>query len=140
MYLSLEKLRFKDEFEYEILSNDIADIKVPTLLLQPFIENALLHGLMHKEGLKILSIEFTMDNDVLTCSIRDNGVGRARAKEIQKRQGNHESFALNAIQKRLTLLNQKDSYTCGFVIKDLEENGQPSGTEILVTLPYKQLY
>lgn len=140
VYLSLEKLRFKEEFEYRIGSNGISDIKVPTLLVQPFIENALIHGLMHKEGLKTLDIEFKMEANVLTCSIRDNGVGRARSKEIQQRQGNHESFALGAIEKRLSILNRQTEYACGFVINDLMEDGRACGTEVIVSLPYKNLY
>ena len=140
VYLSLEKLRFKEEFEYTIEANNIGDIKVPSLLIQPFIENALIHGLIHKEGLKTLSIEFNMQNEKLTCSIRDNGIGRARSKEIQTRQGNHESFALNAIEQRLAILNRQNDYACGFVIVDLEENGQSTGTEVVVTLPYKHLF
>lgn len=140
VYLSLEHLRFKEDFEYTIESNGILDIKLPTLLIQPFIENALVHGLIHKEGLKRLWIEFNLTDGLLTCSIRDNGIGRAKAKEIKERQGSHESFALNAIEKRLAILNQNKEYACGFVFHDLMENGEPSGTEVIVTLPYKQLY
>lgn len=140
VYLSLEQLRFKEDFEYSINVNEISDIKLPTLLIQPFIENALVHGLIHKEGLKRLSIQFALNDGELSCSIRDNGIGRTKAKEIQKRQGNHESFALNAIEKRLSILNQQMDYECGFVIHDLMENGEAIGTEVVVTLPYKQLY
>ena len=140
VYLSLEKLRFKEDFEYSIKSNDITDVKVPSLLVQPFIENALIHGLIHKEGVKRLLITFELKEEKLTCIIRDNGIGRTRAKEIQNRQGNHDSFALKAIEKRLSILNEQNDQQSSFVINDLMENGIVAGTEVILTLPFRHLY
>ncbi len=141
VYLSLEKLRFKEEFEYSVDLGPVKDISVPSLLIQPFIENALLHGLIHKTGVKRLDIKFDMTEN-LVCTIRDNGIGRRKAQEIQERQkGFHESFALEAITKRLDLLNLQSGVNSGsFIINDLYENDQPVGTEVVLTMPYKRLY
>ena len=87
VYLKLEQLRFGDEFKFNIETNGIDGIKVPSLIVQPFLENSLKHGLMHKEGQKELSLEFKLDKE-LTCIITDNGVGRTESARIQERRGN----------------------------------------------------
>jgi hypothetical protein len=141
VYLSLEKLRFAEDFEYSIQYNGHKDIDVPSLLIQPFIENALVHGLIHKKGLKKLEIQFAL-TDKLTCTITDNGVGRARGEEIRKRQkGDHESFALSAIQQRLEILNQQVGEEIGqYTIVDLFDEETPIGTQVEVTIPYRSQF
>lgn len=138
VYLSLEKLRFKEEFEYSISYDGGPEILVPSLMVQPFIENALLHGLMHKSGRKKLSVHFTF-TDKLICTIIDNGIGRKKAKAIQKRQNSkHESFALKAIEKRLEIFGiQYPEHPGSYEIIDLMENGEPVGTKVIIVLPYK---
>lgn len=134
LYLSLEKLRFKEELEYSIVTNEIDDISLPPMLIQPFIENALIHGLLHKEGLKKLRIRFELQENVLICEIEDNGVGRKRAQEIKERQrGDHESFAVSAIKRRFFILQQHFGSVLGFTYQDLEE-----GTRVRITLPVRR--
>ncbi len=140
VYLKLEKLRFGDEFTYQINYVGTEAIEVPSLIVQPFIENALIHGLLHKDGVKNLVISFEL-SDQLTCIITDNGVGRKRSSKIEARQGgNHESFALEAIKKRLAILSSKDGDSFGYVVTDLYQDEMPLGTQIEVTIPYKLLY
>ena len=140
IYLSLEKLRFKEEFIYEINGQNIEGIMVPSMLIQPFIENALLHGLLHKEGLKKLSIKFEL-TDELTCIIEDNGVGRFKSRQIQERQSNgHKSFASGAIKKRLELINHKYNKKAGYIIEDLYSNNVASGTKVTIQIPFKRNY
>lgn len=141
-YLSLEKLRFREDFSYRIDYQGPKGIEIPTLLVQPFIENAMLHGLLHKKGQKKLGIQFSLQEEQLTCTIVDNGVGRKRARAIQKRRkSEHQSFALESIQKRLDILNQRyEVDTCRFTIEDLEENGQATGTRISVNIPFSRIY
>lgn len=137
IYLSLEKLRFKKDFRYHIESNAIDDILIPPLLIQPFIENALVHGLLHKEGEKILSIRFEL-NDALICIISDNGIGREKAKVIQQRQRmDHESFSGKAIRRRFEILSEIMSGTFGFQYEDLYENGEAAGTRVILKIPFK---
>ena len=140
VYLTLEKLRFGDDFTYQLNCRGTEGIEVPSLIVQPFLENALIHGLLHKKGVKNLSISFEL-SDQLKCVITDNGVGRDRSREIKERQGgNHESFALEAIKKRLAILSDKDGDRFGYFVTDLYQNGVSSGTQIEVTIPYRFLY
>lgn len=134
LYLSLEKLRFKEDLSYTLETNGIEDVLLPPMLIQPFIENALVHGLLHKEGLKKLSIRFELLEDILVCEIEDNGVGRKRAQAIKERQrGDHESFAVGAIKRRFSILQQHFGSTLGFTYQDLEE-----GTRVRITLPVRR--
>lgn len=140
LYLSLEKLRFKEDLVYTLETNGIEDIFIPPMLIQPFIENALVHGLLHKEGKKELSIRFYL-NESLTCEITDNGVGRNRAREIKARQrSQHESFSVNAIKRRFEILGEHFQKELGFTYEDLETDGKPSGTRVTLKLPTKHKY
>lgn len=135
LYLTLEKLRFKTDFEYE-LNFPETEVLVPPMLVQPFIENALVHGLLHKEGLRKLDITFEL-KESMVCTITDNGVGRKKAAEIKNRQRGeeHESFSVNAIKKRFEILGEYYGGDFGYEYVDLEENGAPAGTKVILTLP-----
>lgn len=140
LYLSLEKLRFKKDLNYTINTNNIGDIQIPPMLIQPFIENALVHGLLHKEGTKQLSISFHL-NDVLTCTIEDNGVGREKSKAIKQRQrADHESFAGKAIDKRFEILSNVFGGDFGIVYEDLYDNNGASGTRVILRMPVKHRF
>ncbi len=140
LYLSLEKLRFKKNLNYSIESKNVEDIMVPPLIIQPFIENALVHGLLHKEGSKELKISFEA-KDNLICIIEDNGIGRERAKSIKKRQrSEHESFSGKAIRKRFEILSKIFEGKFGFEYEDLFHEGIPSGTKVILTIPIKHKF
>ena len=139
IYLELEKLRFKDDFEYSINCN-LDDIKVPPMLVQPFVENAIKHGLLHKDGPKKLSITFDKD-EILNCTVIDNGIGRKKAQEIKARQQkNHQSFSVNATKSRFKIMKSHYQQDLGLLFEDLEENGTPSGTKVVINMPFKQNY
>ena len=141
VYLSLEKLRFKDDFNYSINYNGSRDIEVPSLVVQPFIENALLHGLLHKKGKKELDINFEVQRDILICTVTDNGVGRKRAKKIRERQrAHHKSFSMDAIKKRLSFLGEQHNVAAGYQFIDLEENGKAIGTKVIIHMPFKSRF
>lgn len=139
LYLDLEKLRFGDDFTYTISVDpalETDDIKVPSMIIQPFVENAMKHGLLHKSGTKTLHIDFSL-RDKLICTVTDNGVGRKRAAEIKNRAGEkHRSFATGATQQRLDLLNTSVS-GFGFEINDLEKEGVATGTEVVIRIPLR---
>lgn len=138
-YLELEKSRFTDSFVYEIKNDITENIKIPPMIIQPFIENALLHGLMHKEGDKKITITFSYTDHVL-CTIEDNGIGREEAQKIKIRQAKgHKSFALNAIQKRFNILNKKAKRKYGFTYFDLEKDGASAGVRVELRIPVKTL-
>jgi ligand-binding sensor domain-containing protein len=93
LYLELESLRFKHSFSYSIEVDEAIDtdmVQFPSLMLQPFIENAVWHGLMHRDGEKKLSIRFSREGGQLHCEIEDNGIGREKAGQIKKQKlGSH---------------------------------------------------
>lgn len=137
LYLSLEQLRFKKEFKYFINTNNIVDVKIPPMIIQPFIENALVHGLLHKSGEKRLCINFEL-NDTLICTIEDNGIGRERAKEIKERQRlDHESFSVKATRKRFDILSEVFTGQFGFSYEDLKNENEVLGTRVTLVLPVK---
>lgn len=140
LYLSLEKLRFKKQFNYEIIYSEINDIMLPPLLIQPFIENSLVHGLLHKSGAKNLKITFEL-KEVLICTIEDNGVGREKAKAIKQRQrSEHESFSGRAIKKRFEILSNVFGGKFGYEYEDLYENDEACGTKVVLMIPVKHKF
>ena len=139
LYLKLEKVRFENEFDYQVTykeSLDIDSIQIPSFLIQPFVENAIKHGLLHKEGAKYIDIQFVLEKGtVLKCIITDNGIGRKASQEINKNR-KHKSFATEASHNRLQLLNQNIGQKIGLEIEDLfDENSQSLGTRVVVTIP-----
>ncbi|MGB0917863.1 MAG: histidine kinase [Flavobacteriales bacterium] len=141
IYLKLEKLRFGDQLRYNLNSNNLEDeeIKIPSLIVQPFIENALLHGLLHKEGQKELTVSFTLTNN-LKCVITDNGIGRENAAQISNRHNSeHTSFAMNAIKKRLEILKVQYGEEIGYTISDLHPDKKNPGTRVEVVIPFQSV-
>jgi ligand-binding sensor domain-containing protein/putative methionine-R-sulfoxide reductase with GAF domain len=138
MYVELESLRFDESFHYEIKVDDAIiseEVLVPSLMIQPFAENAIWHGLLHKEGEKLLMIHFKDSDDALLCVIEDNGIGREKAAAINKSKiasKVHESKGINIIKERLQLLQQKTGKPASIVFEDV----QPSGTSVTITIPY----
>lgn len=140
LYLSLEKLRFKKDFSFELQVNNVEDVMLPPFLIQPFIENSLVHGLLHKEGEKKLKISFDLKEDLI-CTIEDNGIGREKAKAIKERQQKtHDSFSGKAIQKRFEILSNVFSGKFGYTYKDLYDKNEPSGTQIVLVIPIKRQF
>ena len=132
-YLELEKLRFGTEFSYELKISGINTERrwIPTLIIQPFVENAVKHGLLHKKGSKLLTVEFSSDQYATLVKITDNGVGRKRSDEIRKQSPlPHRSFATGAVQKRLELLNKGRNAKISYHLDDLYNDDQPAGTQI----------
>ncbi|MBX7224884.1 MAG: histidine kinase [Chitinophagales bacterium] len=140
-YLELESIRFDQTFHYSIqISPDIDDdyIKIPPMLIQPYIENSIKHGLFHKTGSKELNVVFEIceEENLLYCTIHDNGIGRVAANEINKRRMNHSSFATSATEKRLQLLN--DVYESKFSVSyedKYDEYDKASGTNVVLKIP-----
>ena len=142
LYVELEAIRFKDSFHYSIEFDediDIDEVKVPTLLIQPFVENAIWHGLMHKEGQRNLSIRFFEKADHLYCIVEDNGIGREKAREarISSDQGKkHTSKGIAVSMERLRTLGKGNGHAGSLDIIDLkDQNGLPTGTRIEIYFP-----
>jgi hypothetical protein len=142
VYIELEKLRFKEDFTCTLNYEGDDEIKVPPLIIQPFIENALVHGLLHKEGERKLDINLSLQEGYLECIIEDNGIGREKAKEINERRGaKHQSFAMTAMEQRIALMNQHLNTQLGkFELIDLYEDGKAIGTRVELLLPVIHSY
>ncbi len=138
IYLELEKLRFEDKLEYKILvdkSIENATCEIPTMLIQPYVENALKHGLLHKKENGLLTIAFHRSDNEIKCTITDNGVGREKSKELNKNKS-YRSFATKATKERLDLLNIERDSKIGVEIIDLyNTNNQPIGTKVIIIIP-----
>ena len=142
LYLELEMLRFENKFEYNIDIDDEIDdydTQIPSMIIQPFLENAIWHGLMPKVGESKLNIEFEQEDNFIICKVKDNGVGRKAAAEANKtRNHQHKSTGIANTVKRLSLLsNIKDESTL-MQITDLEENGEAKGTLVTLKIPIKK--
>ncbi len=144
LYLELEKVRFEDELTYEIVVDNklvLTTIKIPSLLLQPYIENALKHGLLHKKLNRSLSVRFSLKSSkLLECIIEDNGVGRAASRDINLSRKGHVSFATQATEKRVELINEVKCNNDKIQIKiyDLfSAAGKPNGTRVNILIPFK---
>jgi two-component system LytT family sensor kinase len=133
-YLSLEALRFGDTFSYSITMDDNVDpytLDVPPMIIQPFVENAVKHGLLHKEGEQCiqLHVKFNESRNIIEVALFDNGVGRKASAEINKHRQSHESFSTSATQKRFEILNQSTVELFSFDYEDMEDgNGLSLGT------------
>ena len=142
LYLDLERARFNNKFNYSITIDDSVEedlVSVPPMLIQPFIENAIIHGLMHKtDGEGLITIKITKNGTgSLTCQITDNGVGRKAAAEIEKGcERKHKSVGMQLTRDRLRDLNSEANAQMSCVITDLEdEAGKALGTQVTIILP-----
>lgn len=138
LYIELEALRFKHRFEYQfVLSKDldVTSIKVPPLILQPFVENAIHHGLMSKEGPGHLTVTITEMEDRLELKITDDGIGRQSAELLQT-ASKHKSLGMKVTAERIGFLNSLHTEQTSINITDLkDEEGKASGTEITIHIP-----
>jgi sensor histidine kinase YesM len=138
-YLSLESLRFTDRFSYAITADpalDPDDLELPALLVQPYVENALLHGLLNKPGTGRLTIHFEDAHPYLRCTIEDNGIGRAAAAEIKSRKTTgHQSVGMLLTQERLELINGDRPDKVLVQITDLTDGTRATGTRVVIHIP-----
>ncbi|CAL2075271.1 histidine kinase [Tenacibaculum sp. 190524A05c] len=141
-YLSIEKLRFRDTLSFRIDVDkriETQEIKIPTMLIQPYIENSLKHGLLNKKGDRKLTVSFNLSEDqkFIICKIIDNGVGRVKANQIKTRKYKyHKSFATKTTENRLELLNSIKYNNLNVETIDLyDTNNEPSGTEVIIKIP-----
>jgi ligand-binding sensor domain-containing protein len=141
LYLELEQMRFEEKFDYEILVDPSVDSDydiMPPLLIQPYVENAILHGLNTKPGKGMLKIAFRSDNNYLICTIEDNGIGREKASEIKRTmpKSKHKSLGMKITEDRLKILNDVNNSQLSVTITDLkDENGNALGTKVELFIP-----
>ena len=138
-YLAIEKSSRGNTFDFKVttlLEVDTEELMIPPMILQPFVENAIIHGVAHLTENGKIDIHFLQKNKILECSIQDNGIGREAAKEIKSQiEHQHKSAALEVTQERLDILNKDMRGLKSLEITDLKnKNGDASGTKVLVRL------
>lgn len=138
LYLNTEAMRFEDKIDYEFKVDglDPDEVIIPTMILQPFIENAIWHGLAGKEGPKKITVSFGLKDGQLNCSVADNGVGRAAAGQRKPLSSTHDSKAIDITTRRLRILEETEGAATALSITDLaDEAGLPAGTLVEIRLP-----
>ncbi|HUX96510.1 MAG TPA: histidine kinase [Bacteroidales bacterium] len=140
LYLDLEIIRFKDKFTYEISVDEELDTllyKVPTMLIQPYVENSICHGLVPAEKKGSIKIELKLKDDYISCIIEDNGIGREAAMEKKKKsENNHNSLGTRIVTSRLDLVNALYGTSLKTIYTDLKnDNGESEGTRVEIQIP-----
>jgi len=140
-YLELEKLRFNSKFDYQIdLDEELDyDIGLPPMLIQPHVENAILHGLKPKATQGNLHISFQLEGDTLCCTVEDDGIGRVAAKDLPNKKA-HRSMATKINKDRIDLLKRSMNEVIDLQIIDLyNQQGEAMGTKVLIRLPAQEV-
>lgn len=142
-YLELEQLRFNKKFDFEIIKDPLIedDTALPSLLLQPYVENAVIHGVVPKTGKGFIKITFRQTDDVLVCEIEDNGVGIETSRKLKENSVKiHKSMALEISKKRLETLEELIKKKIHLTIEEIktETNGS-EGTKVTLELPLKYI-
>lgn len=134
LFLSLQKVRSPNLFTHSFtldLADDSSEILVPPLIIQPFVENAVIHGFTKGSTSGILSIQVSQEGKYLLCRVKDNGVGMSQY--TSKKEGTHKSVATQITNERLSLLSKRYSCSASLVYEKLDEN--ETGTSVLLKLP-----
>ena len=138
-YLSLERERFQQQLHYSInVAADIdpAAVSIPPMLLQPYVENAIIHGLQSRQGKGNVNIDIQRRQDRIVYKIEDDGVGRSSAARTSRNNGKRSSLGMHVTDKRISMLNEALRETMHVDVTDLyDEEGRPSGTRVEVFLP-----
>ena len=137
-YLTTQKMRFEDRFEYELIIDQellVKQVLVPPMITQPFIENAIEHGQLHTIEKGKISIQISELGDILQIVILDNGVGRKASRKVQKIKA-HTSMAIDITRERIRIINQKFKTKGSLIIKDADESKE-IGTEVIIKVPLK---
>lgn len=141
-YLELEQLRFHNKFTFQINSSSQVEFNMglPPLLIQPFVENAILHGMVPKDGNGRIDVDFDVQNGQLVCTVTDDGIGLSESKHLKENSVTaHKSMALEITKKRLEIMESTTSRSAQIDIEELENNNKKSGTRVTLRLPVQYI-
>jgi len=143
-YMDIEKLRFDNKFDYKIIIDPEIDedfIGIPPMIIQPYVENAILHGIIHKHDRGNIFISLTLQLETILCIVEDNGVGREKAMEIKNQSGlEHKSRGMIITKDRLEILNKQLKGHISVNVIDLVDNNEnPKGTKVEIIIPFKEI-
>jgi LytS/YehU family sensor histidine kinase len=141
-YLSIEHLRFGDKFNYKIEKDcriKPEELKVSPGLVQPFVENAIWHGVRGLENRKgNITIKFLPDEEKLICEIEDDGIGRKKSGEMTSSNGQKKSRGISIIMERLRILSNLHNRNYNLTIDDLHPERNDTGTRVVIDLPLEK--
>ncbi|WP_457618977.1 sensor histidine kinase, partial [Lutibacter sp.] len=138
-YLEIEKMRFGDQFNFQFNIDEnlnLAEQKIPSMLLQPIVENAVNHGLFHNKGNGLIKIDFIKNKDLLIVQISDNGIGLKKAQEIKENSiKTHVSKSNSILKDRINLLNQSKEWHITYSINEVKNT---TGTIVKLTFKHHE--
>jgi sensor histidine kinase YesM len=141
-YLELQDLRFENKFDYQIQIDEELDTsatQIPPMMAQPFIENAIEHGIRHKETKGYVKISIQKTGKEILWIVEDDGVGRKNAKELSKRK-DHRSMATSITSDRLKILSKKEKQKFILEIDDMvDKDLNPLGTQVMFSVPFREV-
>ncbi len=139
LYLEIEAARFNYDLHYKLDVDPELDVemsRLPSMIVQPYVENAIKHGLLHKKEDKQLVIRFKKEVSNMRIEIEDNGIGRARSRELNRiKNKGHQSFATEANSRRLELLNRKHGNVGVEFVDKMNEQQEANGTLVIIRIP-----
>jgi LytS/YehU family sensor histidine kinase len=140
LYIELEQLRFDNSFDFSIQTDASLQkeaISIPSMIIQPYIENAILHGIAHKTGKGLILLSLKPVNNQLECTVEDNGVGREKAAMLKQNNiSSHNSIGLIMTEERLQLISEMTGKEATVTMIDkFSDTGAPAGTKVIVRLP-----
>ena len=143
-YMDIENLRFDNRFDYKIIVDTEIDedfIGIPPMVIQPYVENAILHGIIHKNTRGNISISLSLQSDTILCVVEDDGVGRIKAMEIKDQSGfKHKPRGMIITKERLEILNKQAKGRISVNVIDLkDENENALGTKVEIIIPFKEI-
>jgi len=139
IYLQLSQIRYPDKIKFQIEVSPMLnpmEILIPSMLLQPFVENAVIHGVAPQKGTGEITVDFQLSGAEIIATIRDTGVGRAASAQLKLRDP-HKPLATQITIERLQILRNKTSETPALQIHDLYEQDKPAGTEVVLRIPFQ---
>jgi hypothetical protein len=141
LYVDIESLRFEEQFNFSINNTSINTKRlIPPLIIQPFVENAIWHGLLLKQGEKYLTINVFYKNDALQIEIEDNGIGRKAAEQYSQRDNKHKSLGMTITANRLKVLEQMYNISAWVEIIDkTSATNEAQGTKVIIHLKSKKI-
>lgn len=152
IYIELQSLRFPDKFDFSPISSGAVrhkptiflsreinplETKIPPMVIQPFVENAIVHGLEPKSSKGFISVSFSKENNLLNCMISDNGIGRKASQDMQKNSDTSNGIGLKNVFRRLALLEETLKISINLEVSDLNPDDTDTGTVVLIGLPAK---
>ncbi|MEM9680908.1 MAG: hypothetical protein AAF901_11355 [Bacteroidota bacterium] len=143
-YIDLEKMRLGDNFSVVMNIDEqlkTMSTRIPTMLFQPVIENAIIHGLQPKTKDRVLKIIMLLEDDMLIGVVEDNGIGRAAAKQLKAQNPlQYRSWSMHILKARIKAINSIiNEYDMSIKFIDLMDHGKPLGTRVILTIPIKHI-